>query len=113
MEIRCPEEAGRFETSINVLIISLKSTETEINVQETGRERLGKWKCERGPREAGCTLLRWWIAVLVPPMVSTMARWDAATSLQLGSSGTSPCNGATSMTKCPLSYKSSSFASFT
>ena len=51
--MRCPEEAGRFQTNINVLIISLKGTETETSIQETGRERLGKWKRERGPREAG------------------------------------------------------------
>lgn len=51
--MRCPEEAGRFQTNINILIISLKGTEAETSVQGTGRERLGKWKCERGPREAG------------------------------------------------------------
>lgn len=58
-----------------------------------------------GVTQAGCTVSRQWITVLVPPMVSTMARWDAATSLQLGSSGASPCKGATSMTKCPLPTK--------
>ena len=50
--MRCPEEAGRFQTNINVLIISLKGTETETSVQETGRERLGRWKRDNGPRMA-------------------------------------------------------------
>lgn len=53
VEMRCPEVAGRFQININVLIVLLKVTETEISVEETGRERFSKWKCERGPREAG------------------------------------------------------------
>lgn len=146
-----PKEAGRFQTTINVWIISLKGTETqtETSIQEDRRETLGKWQHERGPREAGRSkvwrdggrrtwrleleLLSHWyswyktvspgpkadprrdfwrfihteytLSRLVPHMVSTMAMWDATTSFQLGSSDTSPCKGAKSLTKCPLPYK--------
>lgn len=43
--------------------------------------------------QAGQTRSSQWIALLVPHMESTMARWDADTSFQLGSSSASPCRG--------------------
>lgn len=45
--------------------------------------------------QVGHTLSSQWIAVLVPHMESTMARWDRDTSLQLGSSSAGPCKGLT------------------
>lgn len=59
--MRCPKEAGRVRTSVDVLIISLKCTETETSFQETWRERICRWKCKRVPERLWVQGLEGWL----------------------------------------------------
>lgn len=59
--MRCPEEVGRVHSSIDVLIISLKGTETETSIQETWRERISRWKCKGVPERLWVQGLGGWL----------------------------------------------------
>lgn len=75
--MRCPEEVGRVHSSIDVLIISPKGTETETSIQETWRERISRWKCKGVPERLWVQGLGGWswqstefVATLPPTLMA-------------------------------------------
>lgn len=77
--MRCPEEAGRVHSSIDVLIISLKGTETETSIQETWRERISRWKCNGVPERLWVQGLGGWswqgtkVGATLPPTLTAQS----------------------------------------